>query len=364
MDLRESDDDVQAYVRLALPLMSRHCVPMTPKNYTVWYRYVSGVDSELRKALDTIIEKDGAFSEERNAELYRQFCAETDKDGLRKIEEDLRQILLTVLHQVTELTGQTGEYESFVSGLVGTLPEDASVADVKSIIAAIINKTKALGKFGKAVQHKLRETTETLDALKKEFEQVKAEVFHDFLTGVSNRKAFQETLANWAGDAAFFGKGLCLLFIDIDRFKTFNDEHGHLLGDQVLKFVARSIKNLVRGADFVGRFGGEEFAVLLPNTPLNGAEVVAESIRSFFAGTSLRAVKTSKKLGMLTVSLGVASYRPGEPTEQFLSRADQALYCAKKAGRNRVATELDGPLAKREGTSKRHETLYAMPVRL
>jgi len=81
-----------------------------------------------------------------------------------------------------------------------------------------------------------------------------------------------------------------MLLIDIDHFKKFNDQHGHLIGDEVLKYVAKSIKAAIRGKDFVARFGGEEFAVLLPNTPLNGAAVVAESIRQFFAKTYIKSV--------------------------------------------------------------------------
>jgi diguanylate cyclase len=127
--------------------------------------------------------------------------------------------------------------------------------------------------------------------------------------------------------------------IDIDHFKRFNDEHGHLIGDEVLRFVAKRIKELVRGRDFLARFGGEEFALLLPETPIAGASVVAESIRNFFAQATLKAVATSKKLGKITVSLGVACYQSGEQTEEFINRSDQALYFAKNNGRNRVATE-------------------------
>jgi diguanylate cyclase len=245
--------------------------------------------------------------------------------------------LLTILSEVAELTGQTEEYESFVSNSVNMLSEDASVQEIKNVISKIIAKTKTLGKSRKTIRHKLEETTEALEVLKKDFERVKTEASVDFLTGVPNRRAFNDSLMLLAKEAASDGRDLSVLLIDIDHFKRFNDEYGHLLGDEVLKFVAKKIKEIVRGRDFLARFGGEEFAVILPQTHLAGAQVVAESIRSFFAKTPLKAVSTSRNLGIITVSIGVACYRANDPSEGFIKRSDQALYLAKNAGRNRVA---------------------------
>jgi diguanylate cyclase len=334
-------EDSHRYLRLALPLMSRHDIPVTPRNFTVWYRYVAGGDRELSKAIDTMRRKGERFSEEKNEALYNRFCAELDEDELKTIRAELQQILTTLLTEVKELTGQTKEYESFVSTSVSKLSEDASIGDIRRVVNEIKDKTKTLGRFGKTVQHQLNETTVALTELKKDFEQVKTEALADFLTGVPNRKAFDETLVTLGSQAQRDGTDLSLLLIDIDRFKQFNDGYGHLIGDAVLKFVAKTAKEIVRGRDFLARFGGEEFVVILPQTPLSGAVVVAENIRKFFAQTSLQVVVTSRNIGVITVSIGAAVYRPGEPLEELLNRADRALYHAKKTGRNRVTTEAD-----------------------
>ena len=339
MDNKSLIEEVHGYIRLAVPLMSKQNIPITPRNYAVWYRYVSGADGELSRTIDAILQKGEEFSEEKNEALYQRFCAERDENELRKVREDLQQVLRTILKEVTELTGQTQEYESFVSHSVNTLSEDASIEEIKNVVSEIIDKTKALGRFGKTIQHKLKETTEALVELKKDFEQVKAEVFIDFLTGVPNRKAFDDALTIRIGEAASGDKDLSLLLIDIDNFKRFNDEFGHLVGDEALKFVAKKIKEIVKGRDFLARFGGEEFAVILPHTSLAGAAAVAENIRSFFAATPLKAVETARNLGVITVSVGVACYCPGELSKEFIHRSDQALYSAKNAGRNRVAIE-------------------------
>ena len=341
MSEKKSIEKIESYARLALPLMSKHSVPLTPRNYAVWYEYVSGDNIELQKTIDTMLEEKQEFTEEKNEILYGRFCAESDEAELRKLTKDLQQVLVTVLGEVTDLSGQTEKYDAVVSKSVDKLSEDASVQEIKSVVSEIIDETKEIGKSGKAIKEKLKETTEELKTLQQEFEQAKTAAQVDFLTGVANRRAFDETLAASSDQADSDGSDLCLLMIDIDHFKKFNDEHGHLIGDEVLKFVTKKIKTFVRGGDFLARFGGEEFAVILPRTPLPGARTVAEHIRAFFSQATLKAATTSQKLGVLTVSIGAARYRPGESAGDFVNRSDQALYLAKNTGRNRVATEAD-----------------------
>jgi diguanylate cyclase len=339
MDDGKSIDETAGYLRLAVPLMSQHGIPMTPRNYSTWYMYVSGGDGELAQAIEAILEAGEKFTEKQNEELYLRFCAGKDEKALRKIRADLQEVLRAILKEVTELTGQTEEYESFVSNSVNMLSDEASIQEIRRVISEIIDKTRTLGRFGKNTRHKLKETTEALEMLRRDFEQARTEASVDFLTGVANRKAFESTLAASIREAATLNDPLSLLLIDIDLFKRFNDEFGHLIGDEVLRFTDRKIREMVKGTDFVARFGGEEFAVLLPRTPLAGAAHVAETIRAFFAQATLETKATSKSLGTITVSIGVACHRPPESPEDFVRRSDEALYFAKKNGKNRLATE-------------------------
>ncbi|MBW2492394.1 MAG: diguanylate cyclase [Deltaproteobacteria bacterium] len=341
MSIRGSTEESENYVRLALPLMSKHDIPITPRNYTVYYTYVSGGNRDLSKAFDTIIEKGQTIDDEKIKNLYFQFCTDKDETVLRNLRNDLQQILTTILGEITEFTGQTEKFESIVSSSVAKLSEDASVQQIKSVVNEIVLETKKLGGFGNTIQDKLKETTDELEAIKKDFEKAKSEALVDFLTGIPNRKAFDEKLAKCIDEALSNNEDLCLLLIDIDHFKRFNDKYGHVVGDEVLKIVARKVKEVVRGRDFLARFGGEEFVVILPQTPLSGANTVAENIRDFFDRTKLKVVSTSKDLGKITVSIGAAKYRYGEPIKEFIDRSDQALYFAKNTGRNHVATESD-----------------------
>jgi len=334
-------EESAGYVRLALPLMSQYNIPITPRNYAVWYDYVSGKSRELRDAIDAMLEKAEQFSDEINDVLYQRFCSEVDEGALVDLRDNLRQLLIDIFSQVAQLTEKTGEYETIVSRSVDKLSEGTSMQDIREVVDDIIVETKKIGHSGRATQEKLQVATDELESLKKEFEEAKAAALVDFLTGIANRKAFDMAIKGSVEEAASDTEPLSLLLIDIDHFKRFNDEYGHIVGDEILRLVARKIKENVRGRDFVARYGGEEFAVILPGTPIHGAKTVAENIRVSFSVGKLKRVKTSEYLGTISISVWAAQYRPGESVEDLVDRSDQALYFAKDAGRDRVATEAD-----------------------
>jgi diguanylate cyclase len=132
---------------------------------------------------------------------------------------------------------------------------------------------------------------------------------------------------------------LSVLMLDIDHFKRINDTYGHALGDVVIRNVAETIRKCIRGEDFAVRFGGEEFLVLLPNTPLDGAAKVAETIRTRIEALRLVRRRDNFTLAPFTISLGVATRRENDSQDSLFERADRALYQSKESGRNRVTME-------------------------
>ena len=162
----------------------------------------------------------------------------------------------------------------------------------------------------------------------------------DALTGLPNRRSFDSQLAMEWGRAIREKTDLGLLMVDVDRFKTFNDDHGHQQGDVGLQTVAAGIRAMLRRpSDFCARWGGEEFAVLLPNTNLAGALHVGELIRANVEDLPVPSISGSTDLHV-TVSIGVNSIIPSRDSavEGFIAMADKALYAAKEAGRNKVST--------------------------
>jgi diguanylate cyclase (GGDEF)-like protein len=167
--------------------------------------------------------------------------------------------------------------------------------------------------------------------------KAEAEARHDFLTGLANRQAFQERITLETERARRYGRPLSILMVDIDNFKLVNDALGHDAGDTVLRQVAMALQNSLRNVDFVGRFGGEEFVVILPETGLAGALDTAERARLAIRQTP---VETANGFLTVTVSIGASSNLVRELTDhlQMVADADQALYLAKKNGKDCVRT--------------------------
>ena len=174
------------------------------------------------------------------------------------------------------------------------------------------------------------------DQLRQSVEQTMEMAIMDGLTGLHNRRYFDTHFKTLTHQAASRGKALSLVLTDIDFFKSINDTHGHDVGDEVLREFGNRIRGSVRGADLACRYGGEEFVLILPDSDQNAAAAIAERLRARMDHDPIPVTGGQKQL-TITISLGVASIQGTEDTaEAILKRADEALYKAKRDGRNRV----------------------------
>jgi diguanylate cyclase (GGDEF)-like protein len=191
----------------------------------------------------------------------------------------------------------------------------------------------------------ITELSHAVNGLREEISRLRHDSSTDHLTGMMNYANLMEALQQHidkAQDKAGHGKHpghLCLVMLDLDHFKKINDTYGHVIGDFVLRHVAGRIKAAVRDFDMVGRFGGEEFVIIMSDTTLHVAQKIAERVRQVVMDTPLHLKEFSIAI---TISLGVAMLMEGERKEALLERADTAMYEAKKAGRNRVRIAADG----------------------
>ena len=174
-----------------------------------------------------------------------------------------------------------------------------------------------------------------LDLALRRYTDLEDLAYRDELTELPNRRGSSRQLEVLISRARRHGQQLALLLIDADRFKAVNDDHGHAAGDVVLREVAHRLRERMRREDLVGRWGGEEFVVALPETTPDAAAAVAESLRAAIGETPIEAHGTALRV---TVSIGVAAWT-GEDVEDIVDRADRALYAAKAAGRDRVVVE-------------------------
>jgi diguanylate cyclase (GGDEF)-like protein len=183
--------------------------------------------------------------------------------------------------------------------------------------------------FGERVKRLQRGLTEASI----ELEDIEETAWRDELTGVYNRRAINVALDEAKQRADATGEPLALCVIDLDHFKRFNDQLGHLAGDDVLRVFAHAVQGGMRNVDVFGRYGGEEFIQILRHTDLPGAITEADRLRQKISEIKL---PLSRQIGQLTISIGVAQYQPGEKIMQTFARADAALHRAKEGGRNRV----------------------------
>lgn len=247
-------------------------------------------------------------------------------------------IPLSVLQLQHSLTQQ-----ALINNLSVKFVDDA--ATFQSFVGCILKLT-SLDMYLSAEGYHLPQIDElrkALTKLRKETSRWHQEASTDQLTGLMRYNALMETLGHHIdiaheGHEGQGGNALCLAMIDLDFFKKINDTHGHVVGDFVLKHVAGRIQAAVRDFDMVGRFGGEEFVIIMTNTHMKLAEVIAERIRKGVMDTPLHLKELSIPV---TISIGVAMLREGERKEALIERADKAMYEAKKMGRNRVMVAKD-----------------------
>ncbi|MDX6727052.1 MAG: two-component system, cell cycle response regulator [Baekduia sp.] len=230
-----------------------------------------------------------------------------------------------------------GDPELLGTALVLMRPE----AGTQAVVAALADG--AVDVFtGKAVTPELiarvraaYRSRQLLDLALRRYSDLEDLAYRDELTELPNRRGATRQIEVLLSRSRRHGHQLAVLLIDADRFKSVNDEHGHAVGDVVLREVAHRLRDRVRAEDVVGRWGGEEFVVVLPETTPDAAAAVAESLRAAVAGTPIDALGTRLDV---TVSVGVAGWS-GEQLDDLLARADDALYAAKAAGRDRVVLQ-------------------------
>lgn len=211
----------------------------------------------------------------------------------------------------------------------------------ESAISPLRECIRNLQNHNHRLQDELDRTRKAVAQQLQKLEQAQEEARVDALTGLPNRRAFDERI-NRSHSLFVHGESpYVVAMLDIDHFKNFNDRYGHATGDEVLKLVAEILRRTLRGADHVARFGGEEFVILLPRSSGHLAKSVVDRHRKLIEQKSLT---LDGQYLSVTVSVGVSEVRPGETIASVLARADEALYAAKNAGRNQTCLEDDGTI--------------------
>jgi len=330
-------DAADNFATKAVARLKADGVPAVPQNFEVWYVYYANVNPKLKDEINSILLDQPQLTSRDCQDLYDKYINNgQDRERVQRAGDQIQATLQDVSGVVQNVKDITTSYTGNLKGVREKIVGTPTPEQMREIVESLTRDTDKMMQYNQELEKRLDQSTIVMGGLQKDLERIRREAITDGLTGLANRKSFDDQIGRIWRDCRKNGGTFSLLMIDIDHFKTFNDNHGHQVGDQVLRLVAMTMINEVKGQDMAARYGGEEFAIILPSTNINAARVVGDNLRKAIEQKEIVNRATGNQLGRITVSIGAAQFYSQEDVEALISRADKALYASKNKGRNQV----------------------------
>jgi diguanylate cyclase len=342
MSAREEFTTALRLARSAVDFLAQLRIAPTPARLTLVYTHLSGGRDDLSKEMNRLLSHD-KLSAVMVDELYDQYFApQFEQPELSEATHRVERSICEVAESISQANSSATHYGSVLQGFAGGADRQQFAGDeLAEALAQVLDETWRMAEINRKLEEQLQRSAQEVSLLRHHLEALEGKANLDGLTGIANRKRFDVALREAISLAKRNDHKLCLLMVDIDHFKLFNDQYGHQMGDQVLKLVARYVTECVRDMDLVARYGGEEFSVILPMTDLDEGLSIANRTCQHVACKKVINRRNGVNLGRITLSIGVAEYQAGEPLAELVHRADEALYLAKASGRNCVMSEVE-----------------------
>ena len=325
-----------ANLKKAVPLMMKNRVSTTPANYALWYTYVDNAIPQLNKDMDGVLEHYGICPPALGEQLYNDYVASKSETTINDLRANLELLVSEVSSSMNDTLTDTSAFSEMIDKSFEDLSQvdnnSMSIDEVMSLVRQLVSESQNIRHSTQFLNSQLNAATTEISKLKSQLVEVQKDALFDSLTTLYNRRSFNKDLQMLCES----DQALCLVLLDIDHFKTFNDTYGHLFGDTVLKGIARKLKVACRDGISAYRFGGEEFAMIIPNKSLRIARQIADTSRRSLEKLSVKDRRSGEQVGNITASFGVAELQPNETADSLIERTDKLLYEAKSLGRNRV----------------------------
>lgn len=333
--IEESLGDAMRRARSAIGMLSDSLIAPTPARFAVAYAHQADLNPDLSLAVNRLLGHDrltgGAIDE-----LYIQFFATEADRALNYATQKIQDTVGDVASRMTASRARNDEFANDLQGFSSALSQgEVSPGQAE----AMLETTRDINRDHEQLRERLNFTLRELDTLRGHLDKMEKRAKIDALTGIGNRAMFDGQLRAAVAQSRRDHSPLCVLMIDIDHFKRFNDAYGHQMGDQVLKLVARQLAAATGENSEAARYGGEEFALILNNCDYGEATQLAEQVRRKVETKKVVNRRTGETLGQVTMSIGLARYRLGESAAELVHRADEAMYKGKAKGRNCVVTD-------------------------
>ncbi|MCP5232744.1 MAG: diguanylate cyclase [Zoogloeaceae bacterium] len=336
----QSKEESSEMLRLALPLLARHGSGCQPPSYTVWYEYVQGANDALRRVLDARIANPDPLTPDETTALFRKYVVDRELALTDELQSRLLKALGALSTSADSSDVDAARFGQALEHGNHRLSTEPDVEGLKELIESLVAETRRMQVSNADLRRRLDESKRDLLDITSKVTVLRSEVLLDPLTRLLNRRGLEKAMDDMLMSDTGGLTGAALLMVDIDHFKRINDTHGHVLGDRVLRAVAQAIKGSIGPDGVACRYGGEEFAILMPATSLGHAQATANDFRLKISEGRIRRVD-GQTVGGISVSVGIAMFDRGQSMDSWISRADEALYASKRSGRNRVTVSGD-----------------------
>lgn len=343
LEIQDAHEKALKYFNRIIDAFEEQNINPTPLNYYIWYQYFKGEHPQFRQEMDSVLNDPFGYHDRIGRRMYHTYFSDQDIEDSLGFDKALKRLLEVmakrIQHWGDKLEQQTERLENCAERLSGDLEQH----EVKRITSDVLNTANSMQESSRSFTKEMLENADEIQKLRKQLVDAKAEAMKDELTQIGNRKAFNLSLKEFTDDIinGENTQNLYLVLSDIDHFKSFNDTYGHLIGDSILRYYSNILKRNQIENQITCRYGGEEFALLIKADNLETAIEVAENCRKEIEAAHLKRKDSKEALRTVTASFGIAQFKMNEEPESFVKRADDALYHAKKTGRNRIVTEID-----------------------